>query len=108
MTKAELERANAQLERALKRETAARKRSARSRVRQVPPQESEAAAREYAEQERDALRSQFAESLDQQTATMEILRAISRVQSDAQPVFDAILHSAVRLLHGAAGVITRI
>ncbi|MBI1848344.1 MAG: GAF domain-containing protein [Candidatus Rokubacteria bacterium] len=36
-------------------------------------------------------------ALDQQTATSEILRAISGAQTDAQPVFDAIARSAVRL-----------
>ena len=108
MTKAELERANAQLERALKRETAARKRTATSRLREAPAQEAETVAPQYAERERDALRAQLGQSLDQQAATAEILRVIGRVQTDAQPAFDAILHSGVRLLRGAAGVITRI
>jgi signal transduction histidine kinase len=37
------------------------------------------------------------ESLERQTATAEILRAISQAQTDAQPVFEAIADSAMRL-----------
>jgi GAF domain-containing protein len=47
-------------------------------------------------------------ALDKQTATSDILRAISRSQTDVQPVFDAILASAVRLLGAYSGVLTRI
>jgi GAF domain-containing protein len=47
-------------------------------------------------------------ALDTQTATSDILRVISRSQTNVQPVFDAILESAVRLLRAYAGVLTRI
>ena len=42
------------------------------------------------------------ESLEQQTATAEILGVISKSVSDTQPVFDAIVQSGVRLFSGAA------
>src|SRR5262249_48220953 len=48
------------------------------------------------------------EALDRQTATAEILRAISQSQTEVQPVFDAILQSAVRLLGGYSGTMTRV
>jgi len=47
-------------------------------------------------------------ALDTQTATSDILRVISRSQTDVQPVFDAILQSAVRLLGGYSGTVTRV
>jgi signal transduction histidine kinase len=47
-------------------------------------------------------------ALDTQTATSDILRVISRSQTNVQPVFDAILSSAVRLLGAYTGVLTRI
>jgi len=40
------------------------------------------------------------ESLDQQTATSEILRVISSTPTDTQPVFDAIVQSALRIFGG--------
>src|SRR5262245_26181506 len=40
---------------------------------------------------------ELTESLDRQTATGDILRAISQAQTDPQPVFEAIAESAMRL-----------
>ena len=56
----------------------------------------------------EELERELAEARDQQTATSEILRVISRSQTNVQPVFDAILSSAVRLLRGYSGAVTRI
>jgi GAF domain-containing protein/CheY-like chemotaxis protein len=55
--------------------------------------------------ELEARNRDLTEALEQQTATAEILRVISSAQTDLQPIFDAIVQSAVRLcdgLHSAA------
>src|SRR5207253_10790088 len=45
-------------------------------------------------------------ALDTQTATSDILRVISQSQTNVQPVFDAIVASAVRLLGAYSGGLT--
>src|SRR5215467_89441 len=52
--------------------------------------------------------AQVSEALQHQTATSEILQVISRSPTDVQPVFDTIIRSAVRLLGGYSGLVTRI
>jgi two-component system, NtrC family, sensor kinase len=52
--------------------------------------------------------AQVTEALDQQTATSEILRVISGSLTDVQPVFNAILESAVRLCDATVAGVYRL
>jgi GAF domain-containing protein/CheY-like chemotaxis protein len=47
------------------------------------------------------------EALEQQTATSEILRAISQSPTDVQPIFDAIVRSTVRLCDAVMSCVFR-
>jgi PAS domain S-box-containing protein len=57
--------------------------------------------------ELEARNRDLTETLEQQTATSEILRVISSSPTDLQPVFDVIAKSAVRLCGAGAATVTR-
>ncbi len=58
--------------------------------------------------ELEARNHDLSESLEQQTATSEILRVISSSPTDLQPVFDIIAESAVKLCSAEVGLVTRL
>src|SRR5215470_12973103 len=58
--------------------------------------------------ELEARNHDLTQALEQQTATAEVLRVIGSSPTDAQPVFDAIVSSAWRLLSGFGGAVYRV
>jgi signal transduction histidine kinase len=55
----------------------------------------------------DERTAELKETLDQQTATADILKVISSSTTDTQPVFEAIVQSGLKLFPDAAVVVTR-
>ena len=59
-------------------------------------------------QELEARNRELTDALERQTATSEILQVISRSPTDTEPVFEAIVKSASRLLGGAWTALTHV
>ena len=76
-----------------------------SRRRRSSPRSSRKPRGTDAETTCALLTRELDEARQQQAATNEILRVISSSPADVQPVFDTIVHSAVRLCDGIIGAV---
>ena len=84
----------------------AKPKEAKPPVARKSPKDADSRIRDLETHLAEALKLK-AEAQEQQAATAEILRVISQSPTDVQPVFDAIVRSAVRLLNGLHGVVDR-
>src|SRR5262245_16401066 len=84
----------------------AKSQEAKPPVARKSPKNEDSKVRDLEKRLAEALERE-AEALARETATGEILRVISSSPTDVQPVFDAIVQSAVDLCKGFFGIVTR-